>query len=211
VPEAPDLELRAPAQPALEAQAPITQAEAAFRHGLDQYRKQHAAEAEQAWRGALELEPAHELARRALANLLISRGDREGAERLLADGLKDHPDQLQVALALAQIQVGRGSWRDALKTLEASLPYAQDNAIYLAATAELKARAGQHAEAARLFEAALRIAPDNPEWTIALGLALQADGRSDQARDVLRQARNLKSLDALQRELIERKLRQLGG
>lgn len=209
--EAADLQLRVPEEPPLEAQAPISKAEAAFRRGLALYRKQQVGEAETAWRTALELDPGHDLARRALASLLIGRGDREGAERLLQDGLSHHPEQLRVALALAQLQVGRGGWRDALKTLEVGLPYAQSNATYLAATAELKARAGQHADAAQLYESALLIAPNNAEWTIALGLALEADGRTADAYDVLNRARSLKPLDAQQRALIERKLRQLSG
>ena len=210
-PKARDLDVRVPEEAAPDAQEPVTEADAAFRRGLALYRRQQVGEAEQAWRTALELEPGHDLARRALARLLISRGDRDGAERLLADGLNNHPEQLRIALALAQLQVSRGDWRDALKTLEASLPYAQGNATYLATTAELKARAGQHAEAARLFEAALDSTPDNAEWTIALALALEADGRIADAYEVMRRARNLNTLDAQQRALIERKLRQLGG
>lgn len=204
--------LREPrATPEPSPQTSAEQAEAAFKRGLELQRNHQIAEAERAWRDALQLDSGHDLARRALASLLAGRGDQEGAERVLAQGLQDHPDQTRIALALAQLQIARGAWRQALTTLEAGLPYATGNAAYLATTAELEARAGQHAQAARLYESALELSPDHVDWTIALGISLQANGRIDDAREVLRKARDANALDNLQRELIERKLRQLGG
>jgi Flp pilus assembly protein TadD len=207
----PGLTARTPESEPVDASPARTPAEAEFRRGRALFAKQRTDEAEAAWRSALELDPGHDLARRALASLLASSGDPGGAEELLADGLRTHPAQSRVALDLARLQMRRGAWSDAQRTLEAGLPYAQGNAAYLAATAELKARTGQQREAVRLYEGALRVAPDNPAWTLALGQALQDDGRADEAYEVYRHARDLRSLDAQQRALVERKLRELGG
>jgi predicted Zn-dependent protease len=205
------LGVRIPDVEPADAGPPRTAAEAEFRRGRELLARQRAADAEAAWRSALELDPAHDLARRALAGLLAGRGDPGGAEEVLADGLRAYPAQSRVALDLARLQMRRGAWSDAQRTLEAGLPYAQGNAAYLAATAELKARTGQQREAVRLYEAALRAAPDNPAWTLALGQALLDDGRTDEAYDVFLRARELRSLDARQRAQVEQKLRELGG
>jgi Flp pilus assembly protein TadD len=78
-------------------------------------------------------------------------------------------------------------------------------------TAELKARAGQFGQAADLYQSALRAAPGNGTWLIGQGLALRAEGRTDEAFDVFQQARDMRSLDPQQRALVERQLRELGG
>jgi Flp pilus assembly protein TadD len=206
-----DLTAGTPVIEPVEAGPAPTAAEAEFRNGRALLAKQRTVEAEAAWRSALELDPGHDLARRALASLLVSHDDPGGAEEVLTDGLRTHPAQSRVALMLAQLQMKRGAWSEAQRTLEAGLPYAQGNAAYLAATADLKARTGQQREAVRLYEAALHIAPDNPAWTLALAEALQEDGRTDEAYDVYLHALGLRSLDAKQRTRVEQKLRELGG
>ena len=184
-------------------------AQAEFKRGMRLYQEGRAGEAEAAWRGALETDPANESTRHALLGLLLERGERAQAERLLQDGLRGNPAQSKLGLVLARLQLDRGALAEALQTLEAGLPHARQSVEYLTTTAAVMARAGRHGEAAALYQDALRIGPGNAVWYMGLGLALRADGRPRDALAAFQRARDMRALKPELQAFVERSVREL--
>ena len=184
-------------------------AEADFQRGLRLYEEGRASEAEHAWRQALESDPANATSRHALLGLLVARGDREQAMRLVQDGLIADPRQHRLRMILARMQLDNGALNEALRTLEAALSDPTVSADYLATAAAVMARAGRNRDAAQLYQRALKEGPINPVWYMGLGLALRADGRSAEALAAFERARAAKSLAPELQAFVEGQLKEL--
>ena len=184
-------------------------AESEFRRGLRVYEEGRASEAETAWRGALETDPANAPARYALLGLMLERGQREEAQRLVQEGLIADPTQLKLRMMLARLQLDRGAQAEALRTLVVGLSDAQVGAEYLTTTAAVMARAGRNRDAADLYQRALDQAPGNPVWYMGLGLALRADRRPAEALAAFQRAREPKALAPELQAFVERQVREL--
>ncbi|WP_333840730.1 tetratricopeptide repeat protein [Pelomicrobium sp.] len=159
-----------------------------------------------AFRAALELNSRHETARQSLVALLLADNRLAEAEKTLAEGLALNPRQIGFATALARIQVERGASATALDTLAAVAPHAGDSAQFEAFFAALLHRAGRHREAVERYSRALQLAPGTGVWLLGMGLALQADGRSAEARAAFEQARASRQLSAELAAFVEERL-----
>lgn len=185
---------------------PEEQAENAFRRGLAALQRHRDREAMDAFRAALELNSRHETARQSLVALLLADNRLAEAEKTLAEGLALNPRQIGFATALARIQVERGASATALDTLAAVAPHAGDSAQFEAFFAALLHRAGRHREAVERYSRALQLAPGTGVWLLGMGLALQADGRSAEARAAFEQARASRQLSAELAAFVEERL-----
>ncbi len=165
-------------------------------------------EAQDRLRDALDLDARHEAARQTLAALLLEERSYDAAEAVLAAGLRSNPAQTNFALALSRLNLERGNMPAALAVLHNHAAYAVGHAEYRAFAAALYAKSGAHADAIVEYEAALRLAPRTGPWWIGLGLANEAEDRTEAATDAYRNARATGSLSASLSEFVERKLQR---
>ena len=68
-------------------------------------------------------------------------------------------------------------------------------------------RLGRHKEAIERYLAAARLAPDDGRWWLGLGLSLESDGRTGEAREAFEHARKGGNLSTELLALVEQKLK----
>lgn len=208
-------------KPAGTAQAPRhsaierTDAVASSRDRADnEYRKAIAAvnqgrqaEALEHLRNALRQDSLHAASRQLLIRLLIEAKRTDEAAEVLQDGLQGQPAQVGWAMSLARLHVDRGDLEGAWRTLDQTSPAAGNNADYQGFMAHVLQRLGRGKEAARYYQAATRLAPGDGRWWLGLGLSLEADGRSGEAREMFLRARQSGNLGPELLALVEQRLR----
>ena len=193
---------RSAAQPSARerAEADYRQAIAAINQGrLDEGAKQ--------LREALRLDALHAPARQLLVRLQLEARQTEAAMQVLAEGLEVLPAQIGWAMSLARLHAERDDYAAAWRVLQHSEPAAGANADYQGFAGHVLQRLGKPQEAAQHYRRALRSAPDDGRWWLGLGLALDAEGRSDEARDAWQTARRSGKLSPELQRLVEQKLR----
>ncbi|MDQ1315242.1 MAG: hypothetical protein QG662_1351 [Pseudomonadota bacterium] len=137
------------------------------------------------YRQALERNPGMANARIQLAGLLQEGGQAEAALSLLKTGFDLRADE-GLAIATGRLLADQGRRDEALDWLvrgQASLRPA-DHALMGA----LLSQAQHHEEAGRAYRRALATDPGRGGWLLGLGLALEAQGRTEEARMVYRSA-----------------------
>ncbi len=191
--------------------SPTERADGEYRRGVELHERGHADDAETAFAAALQHDPQHASARRALAIEWIGRGRAADAERILTEGLAMNPRQPPLAIVVARIQADRHELPAAIETLRAALGGSTvatpEQAETLALLATLQQGAGQHREAVDSFAAALRQAPQNGAWWTGLGLSLAAEGRGASAREAFERARATGTLAPELLVYVEQRLR----
>lgn len=145
-------------------------------------------EALEALRAALKQDPAHVPARQLLLRQLLDQRKTGEMMAVLQEGLELLPQQTGWAMSLARLQLERGDTAAADATLARSQSFAEASADYAGFMAHLKTRQGDHRQAIPLYARATRLAPDEGRWWLGLGLAQEADGRLQDARESLRRA-----------------------
>lgn len=159
----------------------LPRAEASTRQALVRF---HAGDVEAAiggLRAALAEDPAHVEARQSLAAILIERQDLAAARAVLGDGLALNPRQPALAQLGAQVALRLGDRDGAIRILQGA---ATDNAPaeVHATLGGLLSRARRDREAIGHWLMAVRRAPQ-PAWWLGLAVALDADGRADEAAE----------------------------
>ena len=181
-------------------------ADAAWRRAAGELREGRTEEATASLREALRAEPGHTDARQLLLSILVERRQWPEAEALLRAGLESVPGHGPWAMALARIQVERGQTELAWQTLDKYLPAGQNDADYQGFAGVLLQRLQRPAEAIRHYEAALSLKPE-ARWWAGLGLALEAAGRTDEAREALHRAQAAGGLTPDMAAVVERHLK----
>jgi MSHA biogenesis protein MshN len=137
------------------------------------------------YRQALERNPGMTDARMQLARLLQEKGQVDGALSLLQTGYAQRADD-DLAIAAGRLLADQGQREAALDWLQrgqAGLRPA-DHALMGA----LLSQAHRHEEASRAYRRALTADPVQGGWLLGLGLALEAQGRLEEARTAYRNA-----------------------
>lgn len=183
-------------------------AETTYRRGLLSQQQGQAEDALGGYRAALTEQAEHVAARQALAALLIGMRHFDEAEEVLSQGLALAPTALPSALALARLKVERGAAPAALDLLLDHAAVGERSAEYQGFLAALLNRAGRRSEAIARYQAATHLAPNEARWWAGLGMALEAEGKRDAARDAYTQARALPGLPDDLAQQIEQRLRQ---
>ena len=166
-------------------------------------------EARDLLREALRADALHVAARQQLVKSLLESRRIDEAMELLRDGLRVRPAQSGWSMSLARLQVDRGDLAGAAQTLQEGLPAAFNNPDYLGFAGHLQQRLGKGKEAATLYQGATRVAPDDGRWWLGLGLAMESEGRNDQALTAFQRARQCGNLSRELNAFVEQKLRQL--
>lgn len=182
-----------PASPAKIEKSPVLatprdRADVEFRRAEQALSAGRAAEAGEALRAALKLDPGYVQVRQALLRQLLEARKFDEAMVLLREGLDLQPAQTGWAMSLARLQLEQGDAAAADRTLVLSQAYAENNADYAGFQGHLKSHQGAHRQAASHYLRATRLAPNEGRWWLGLGLALEGDGRAAEAKDAFRRA-----------------------
>lgn len=186
---------------------PRDRAEAEFRKAEAAQAAGHGAEALEAWRAALKIDPGFVPARQALLRRLLETRQTDEAMAVLQAGLGEQPAQSGWAMALARLQLEQGDLAAADRTLARSQPYAEANAEYAGFQGHLKSRLGASPMAVGHYQRATRLAPGEGRWWLGLGLALEADGQLAEAKEAFRRSRAMGNLSADLAAIAEQHLR----
>ncbi|MFY9262004.1 MAG: tetratricopeptide repeat protein [Gallionella sp.] len=185
------------------------QAEAEFHQATMAMQKGRIAEALAGYEAVLILDPKHEAARQTLVALLLENKRGADAERVLQAGLLQNPQQITFAMQLARLQVERGALAAGLETLNATLPYAKEQADYHAFLAALLQRQGRHADAVIHYQIAVQQFPNHGVWLMGMGISLQAQLRTLDAKDAFQRALNSQTLSPDLQSFVQQKVREL--
>jgi MSHA biogenesis protein MshN len=180
-----------------------------YRKGANSLHQGRLAEAQEGFRAALGLYPAHHGARQALVALLVESKAFAESERTLQEGIKLAPEQIGFATTLARLQVNRGDNAAAVATLQNVVNYAHGSADFVAFLAALLQRQARHEEAIEQFQAALRMKPNTGVWWLGLAMSLQALNRTPDAQEAYRRAKSTNNLNPELNAFAEQRLRQL--
>lgn len=181
-------------------------AEAAYRKATSDHRQGRTTEAAERLHEALREEPGHGPARQLMLSLLVERQQWPEAETLLREGLELTPSHSPWAMALARIQVERGQSNQAWETLQKYMFAGETNADYQGFAGVLLQRQQKPAEAIAHYQAALRLKPE-ARWWAGLGLALEAAGHSNEAREAFQRAQETGGLTPEMAAVVERRLK----
>jgi MSHA biogenesis protein MshN len=187
--------------------SPRERSEAEYRKAIAAVNQGRVAEALEGLRNALRQDGFHVASRQLLVKLLLEAKRPEEAVQVLQDGLQGQPAQIGWAMSLARLQVDRGDFAEAWQTLNYSQPAAGSNADYQGFSGHVLQRLGRNKEAAEHYQAASRLSPGDGRWWLGLGLAMEAEGRTTEAREAFLRARQSGNLSAELTTLIEQKLR----
>ena len=187
--------------------SPRERAEADYRKAIVAVNQGRLDEAVDGLRKALRDDAMHVGARQLLVRLLLEAKRNDDAAQVLQDGLQGQPAQLGWAMTLARLQVDRGDLAGAWQTLDFSLPAAGHSADYQGFTAHVLQRLGRFREAVVHYLNAARLAPGDGRWWLGLGLALEAEGQTGEAREAYLRAKQTGNLSGALSALVEQKLR----
>jgi MSHA biogenesis protein MshN len=190
------------------AATPRERAEVEFRRGESAQQAGRGAEAIEALRLALKIDPVYVPPRQFLVRMLLEQRKVDDAMAVLQEGLELLPQQTGWAMSLARLQLERGNLPAADATLTRSQGYAEANADYAGFQGHLKSRMNAASAAVGHYQRATRLAPGEGRWWLGLGLALEQDGRAGEAREAFRRAMASGSLNGDLTAVAEQHLRQ---
>ena len=155
---------------------------------------------------AIKLSPTHVAARQALVTLLSEADLNREAEAILREGRVATPGNAWFALNLARMEVARGDVEGAARTLQSGVEGGAASGEYRATLAALLLRLKRHPEAAQQYEQALKLQPNQGPWWMGLGLALAAQGKTEEARSAYNRALGAGNLPEKLAEFVRLKL-----
>ena len=187
--------------------SPRDRAETEYRKAIAAVNQGRIDEALTGLRNALRQDGFHQASRQLLVKLLLEAKRSDEAVQALQDGIQSQPAQIGWAMSLARLQMDRGDLTGAWQTLNYSQPAAGNNADYQGFSGHVLQRLGRHKEAIERYLAAARLSPNDGRWWLGLGLSLEAEGRSDEAKEAFQRAKQSGNLSAELMALIEQKLK----
>ncbi|MEI9932552.1 MAG: sulfotransferase [Rhizomicrobium sp.] len=144
--------------------------------------------AEQILRGFVDAHETDVNGLKLLAELLLRRGDQEGAEALLARCLEIAPDFAAARHRYASMLVNASRLGLAKEQLEILLRHDSRNLTYRSLMAYTLGQAGDYAPALELHKEIVREVPDQPAAWIVYANDLRAAGRVQECVDAYRHA-----------------------
>lgn len=182
-------------------------AEAEYRRGVSMVNQGQMKEGAESLRQCLRLDGSHAAARQLLLRLVLEQRGYDEARGLLEEGVRLQPGRYQWALTLARLLVDRNDPAAAWQALQGSMGAAAASADYQGLAGNVLQRLGRPRESADYYRAALRIAPNDGRWWLGLGLALEAEGNSPEARQAFQSARASGNLSPELTAFVDQRLR----
>jgi tetratricopeptide (TPR) repeat protein len=167
---------------------PGARAESAYRDALAAFEAGNNAAARDALNTALDADPGHAGARRALAMVHLRDGEPEQAAEVLREGF-DRGTRTPTLIALyARSWAQRGNLDKAVAIMEQGRETVSADAQYLATLAAMYQQQGQYEAAAGAYRQALERNRARPAWWAGFGIALENSGDGPRARKAYEQA-----------------------
>lgn len=186
---------------------PRERAEYEYRRAVNAYNLGRSTEAQGSLAQALREDATLVPARQLLLKLLVDQRAYDEARQLLMDGLALQPSQAGWAMALARLQMEAGNPKGAWLTLETSMAYGKGNADYQGLAGAVLHRSQRYGEAAEHYRSATRLLPSDGRLWLGLGLALEADGVAEEARQAFQNAKAAANLPGDLQNFVEQKLK----
>lgn len=149
------------------------------------------AEAESAFRTALERDPAHKEAALDWAEALVELNRPEKAVPIYAAVLNDHPDNDRALEELGRLALSAGRPLEALRLMDEAVAISPWTATHHANRAMALARLGRHQEALRAVRRGATLNPEAPEIWAYYAELLRRAGRVEEADAAIRRSRIL--------------------
>lgn len=161
-----------------------------YQQAISYLQQGRVAEAQDQLKSAIVAYPQHDDARQTLVGLLVDNKRNDEAIHVLKAGLQVSPHHAGYAQTLARLQLDAGLVTDALHTLESNSVNTQQPQEYHALMAVVFQKTGQHSQAITHYQQALSQGASTPVWYIGLGVSLQAEGRTQEAKQAYQQAQS---------------------
>ena len=158
-------------------------------HAAELQRRGSVVEAEASLRGVLANDRTMLAARQALFALLQRQQRFDEARALLREGVAIAPTQAALLLPYARLLAARGEWAAAYDALAPAAEVLAQDAEYRGLCGAVLQRLGRFPQSVADYRAAVKLAPTASAWWVGLGLSLESDGRSGEARGAYLQAR----------------------
>lgn len=137
----------------------------------------------------LEVDSAHEEARRQLARLYEAVGDVDSAVEEYRRLIELHPNRARQSYqAIADVKLRYNDRAGAIETFEQLVRSSPDNATVLKDVAEQLVRLSEYDKGLTYYEESLRLGPERHEVRLAYGKALVEAGRLEDALDAFKGA-----------------------
>ncbi len=165
--------------------------EAHYNLGVTRLNQGRVADAETYLERALELNPEHvQIARvyNNLGDILLGRGDVEGAARRFRQAIDASPVQFESRYNLAVVHLGAGKLDEAIELLEEAARLQPNQELVAMRLGLAYLQAGRNAEARRSLLLVVRLYPRNWIARLGLGAIYFASGDSDRARTLVGEA-----------------------
>jgi putative PEP-CTERM system TPR-repeat lipoprotein len=129
-------------------------------------------------------------AQRLLGAIYTLENQFDLAEMFLRPVVVGNPDDLFTRRLLATVLLARNRPAEALPLLEnVAAPDEESREVLLGMMGQASLQLGDVARAVSIFREGSRAYPDNPLFELGLGLTMLAEGRTDEASELLRQVR----------------------
>lgn len=161
-----------------------------YQQAISYLQQGRVAEAQDQLKSAIVAYPQHDDARQTLVGLLVDNKRNDEAVHVLKAGLQVLPHHAGYAQTLARLQLDAGLVTEALHTLESNSVNTQQPQEYHALMAVVLQKTGQHGQAITHYQQALSQGASTPVWYIGLGVSLQAEGRTQEAKQAYQQAQS---------------------
>lgn len=190
--------------------SPTQRAELAYRKGYALINRQQLYAGETQLRLALVRNAKHIKAREMLVGLYLKSGRRVEANTLLSQGTVQLPAYSNFTKLHARLLLDQGDIKQAVNLLRQHQPGMLDDPNYFALLAAAYQRDKNHIEAAAIYVKLLKIRPRQGMWWVALGISLEALGKTDRARDAYEKARQTGTLNGKLTHYSDARLFRLG-
>jgi len=138
-------------------------------------------EAQDAFRHAIELDPAARNSRLGLARTLFELGNTASAEQHLRSLLHEHPGDTEILVSLGVVLAGDNRLEEALALLDSAKIAERDEASFFAMRGGLRVALGHYQAAVGDLRKAVRRRPDWVHVRNSLGVAEVKSGQTDKA------------------------------
>lgn len=154
-------------------------------------------------------EPANDDAREGLAIALARQGRIAESDSVLLDGLAVGTQPARFAKLRARLQSARGDLASALDTLSLAVPPVAEDLEFHALKAAIAQQAGNYALAEAVYQELTAVQSGNATWQAGLGIALDAQSKSEAARVAFQRALDAGGLEVNLLAHVQQRVRAL--
>jgi MSHA biogenesis protein MshN len=180
-----------------------------YQQGYRALQQRKADSAEKLWQQALTLEATHDKSREGLIALYLSQGRKVEASKLLEEGIQLHPENTQFALLYARLQAEQGDNAAALATLERAMGSGGERPELFALAAALYQQQRDYGKSISSYQRALQLQPQQSTWWMGLGISLEGDGKTAEAKSAYEEALRRGGLGAESQLYVRQRLQAL--